>query len=482
MRTTAWVVVGVLGCGQSAQPEAIDAAQDSLLEVATDADAAVDASKPTLQVRWALPVSMDRLTSIGAGQAGGVLLVGTGPGLGKDLLGTKIDASRDDAFVALVDVDGRLVRTRALGGTTVEIGVGGAVDTDGSVFVSLRTPLAGETLGPGCLPVLTSNPDSLTLVHLGPDLACLLVDNWLALGGGFAEPGYNAAVFAPSAGTLFMGFRGSSMTIKGKTQGPLLASAIDRSGGALKWTLTLPPDDPVACKASGACVFGAQSMAAVPGGVVVGSGSDSVTGAKYALALSKVASDGKPVWTKRLRCAVEGGCEVGGSERPTIEVVGDSAGNAFITARFTGRLAVFGTTLDAGANQATFVAKIDPSGEALWVRLLRSTGTVAASLGSNGVSLDGSGNLAVAVQFATALDLDGRTVATGATESTALVLFDAAGTVMDAPVIGGPDLTQGIGVAPAPDGFYFAVVTAKGAALRGTTIPSGYALGRLRLQ
>jgi hypothetical protein len=130
-------------------------------------------------------------------------------------------------------------------------------------------------------------------------------------------------------------------------------------------------------------------------------------------------------------------------------VVTDQAGDVFVTADFSGVLDFGKGSLIAQGNVDLAVAKLDPSGNALWSKRF---GT--ADVSSEGVAVDAQGNVIVVGWFDGILDFGG---ATKPSTSDGLDLFvvkldGATGAALWAVFAGGPGDQIGDGVAVDPSG------------------------------
>jgi subtilisin-like proprotein convertase family protein len=174
----------------------------------------------------------------------------------------------------------------------------------------------------------------------------------------------------------------------------------------------------------------------------------------------KYDANGALVWAKSF-----GGAGVDSATR----VAADAAGNIYLAGFFSGT-ASFGPniTLTGSSNYNAFVAKMDPSGNFVWVQpFTNATGNEAAW----SVAVDGSGNVYATGYFNGTTSFGSTTLTSaGAADIFVTKLDGSTGNALWARDMGGPnDLDWGLGVAVDPNGSVYVTGRFTGTASFGTT-------------
>jgi len=331
--------------------------------------------------------------------------------------------------------DGDLLTS--VGGGAIDRGYDVAVDSHGNALVVgfFQGQVAIDTA------TVSSNGNSDVLMgKLDPDGGVL----WLASAGGPGlDTGRSIAVDAEGNALVTGSFDGQVVfgdtVLSCNGDDDVFVAKLSPTGQVL-WAISFggPGHDEghgIAVDAGGAVyVTGLFNEQASLGGAVL------TSGGSHDIFVAKLSPAGHPLWAS----------SAGGPGRDIGDAIAlDADGNIYLTGRVDPRAAIGSTALASRGHWDLFVAKLSPTGQALWAA---SAGGRSDNDGGNDVTVDADGNPIVIGSFEGQAVIDGATLASAGKEDTLVAKLSSDGTRLWSTSIGGSGRQLGHALAPTPDG------------------------------
>ncbi|MCC3155726.1 SBBP repeat-containing protein [Hymenobacter sp. 15J16-1T3B] len=342
---------------------------------------------PSGQWLWAVQGSgtgYDVGSALAADPAGGVVVAGTFNSptltLGTSTL-TTAGAPDSDLFVAKLSAAGQWQWVNKVSGSLSEYPDALTADANGNFY--LAGSFNGSSLVVGSSTFGNSGGTDLFVAKLSA------AGQWQwAVKAGGNESDKPAAVRTDAAGTVYVagtfastGVTLGSTTLSNTAGGNFVARL--SSGGQWLWATNAGTGitTGLGLDASGNMFVSGAYVSDMTLGSTVLSGSSS-----FSVYLAQLSGSGQWQWAL---------VNNSGSVKQTFATATDASGNAYVVGAFLGTCAFGSTTLTSGGQYDAYVAKMDPTGQWLWVVRLGGSGAEEA----HGVAVDAAGNVYVAGQF-----------------------------------------------------------------------------------
>jgi len=342
-------------------------------------------------------------------------------------------SGQDDIFVAKLDSSGNWLWTKQAGGTNYDGGYSIAIDSSGNSYV---TGYFRGTASFGNTTLTSSGQDDIFVAKLDSN------GNWLwakKAGGTNNDEGHGIATDSSGNSYVTGYFYGTasfgSTTLTSSGESDIFVAKLDSSGNWL-WAKQAGGTNydygfGIAIDSSGnSYVTGYfYSVTASFGSTTLNSSGG------YDIFVAKLDSSGNWLWVKQAG---------GTSDDYGLGIATDSSGNSYVTGYFYGTASFGSTTLTSSGDIDIFVAKLDSSGNWLWVK---QAGGASTDHG-NSITIDSSGNSYVTGYFYSVTASFGTTTLTSNGESDIFVAkLDSSGNWLWAKKAGGAYYDYGYSIA-----------------------------------
>ena len=339
-----------------------------------------------------------------------------------------------DMFIAKYDPDGTLIWAKSAGGTSLDVGRGIAVDSDGNSYITGHFFFSANF---GDTTLTADGGNNIFIVKYDPDGMLI----WAKSGEGngnldgrsiVVDDSRNSYVTGDFFGTAIFG--NTTFISSGSTD--ILIAKYDPDG-MLIWA-----------KSAGGISSDQGNGIAVDGdgnsyitgffGEIVSFGDTTLTSSgSLDILIAKYSPDGTLIWAKN----------AGGTFRDDSKGIAvDDDGNSHVTGFFDGTASFGDTTLTSNGSREFFIAKYDSTGMLIEVQRAGGTG----SHEGNAIALDGDGNSYITGKYQGEASFGDTTLTSNGNGSTDIFIVKLAA-VAPNPVIGAPTNLSGTGCPPDAD-------------------------------
>jgi len=368
---------------------------------------------------------------------------------------TLTSAGSYDAFVAKYDASGTVQWATSIGGTSADLGIDIATDSNGNVYVTGHYSSYSITIG------------STTLTRVGSyDAFVAKYDTsgtvqWATrIGGTDTDNGHGIAT--DSDGNVYVtgNYRGSitigSTTLTNSGSDDVFVAKYDTSG-TVQWATSI----------GGTSADYGRGIATDSGGNVYVTGNYSGSITIGSTTLTSAGSDDAFVAKYDTSGTVQWATSIGGTSNDYGRgIATDSSGNVYVIGEYSGTLTIGSTTLTGAGSDDVFVAKYDTSGTVQWAK---GIGGTSADYG-RGIATDSGGNVYVTGNYSgTATFAPGTTLTSTASYDVFVTKYDASGTVQWATSIGGTSADNVSGIATDSNGNVYVTGNYYGSITIGST-------------
>jgi hypothetical protein len=375
---------------------------------------------------------------------GDVVIVGGFDGsinFGGGVLDSDADAaSGSDTFVARLDSSGTYKWAKDFGNGAAVSAHDVAVDTSGNTFVGGTFESSVDF---GCGTLTAVGDFDVFLVRFDSSGTCTWSNSYGASG---EAQNLDSTVLDGSGNVVIGGIARGVSFGGGALTGYFMAKFT--SAGAYSWskaitatsttsspTLALDSSDNVILAGSfdGSADFGGGTLSSGSGGV--------------AAFVAKYDSSGTYVWAKSYPAGIDAGTDVG-SDVSTGGLAVDACGDIFVTGDFFGTIDFGSATMLTGSNPDdayVFLAKLDPSGAALWAN--EYVGGLAAGFSGGTLAVSALGGPIMTTAFGGTIDFGGGGLTSAGGGSVVVASYDANGNYRWGYAGGPPSTAEGSGPA-----------------------------------